>query len=307
MQVYADLKNITKGAKQRPDKRGKKMKRLTGLSRRANIAEKDFAEMRDAGIDCIEVSPAEEEYDTVLDFAKLKELSDKYGVALRSFHHRFGDEFDISSCDENVRKGAVAYYSKFIKEAAEVGIMINIVHASFEEIFASERADRMAAAKKSLVELAEYADTFGSTIAVEDLPRTCLGNCSAEILELISADARLRICFDTNHLLGEKIPDFINACKGKIVATHFSDYDFINERHWLPGEGDINWHELMDTLDGIGYTDPVLYEMNFESTWTIFRETPLTPFDFKRNHVELEGRLDLTRRGERKLKIGMWQ
>lgn len=282
------------------------MKRLTGISRNADITEQDFATMRDAGIDCIELSPAGEQYDNV-DFKTFKELSDKYGVALRSFHHRFGDEFDISSCDESIRTGAVAYYSKFIKEAAEVGIMINIVHASFEEIFDSERADRMVAAKKSLVALAEYADTFGATIAVEDLPRTCLGNCSAEILELISADDRLRICFDTNHLLGEKIPDFIAACKGKIVATHFSDYDFINERHWLPGEGDINWGELMDALDSIGYTGPVLYEMSLVSTWTIFRETPLTPFDFKRNHVELEGRLELTRRGERKLKIGMWQ
>lgn len=278
------------------------MKRQTGMSRCAAIAQADFIEMANAGIECLEISPKGEEYDTILNIKKLAELARKHGIEPRSFHHRFGVEFDISQTNEEIRKSAVNYYSRFIKEAAECGVMINIVHASFEEIFVPERADRMAAAKRSLRELAEYADRFGAIIAVEDLPRTCLGNTSKEILELIGVDERLRVCFDTNHLLTEKNVDFINACADKIVATHFSDYDFINERHWLPGEGDIDWCELMDALDGAGVMCPVNYELSLVSTYTIEREVPLTPRDIKQNHTELEGRLNLTKRGVRKLK-----
>lgn len=282
------------------------MKRLTGLSRNADITREDFAEMKNAGIDCIEVSPKEEQYDTILDFDRLKSLADEFGIILRSFHQRFGEKYDISSTDEIIRTSAISYYEKFIPDAAKVGIKIHVVHASFEPIEDKERAARIASAKKSLAELAEYAAQYDAVIAVEDLPRSCLGNCSADMLELTSADDRLMICFDTNHLLGEKITDFIRATAHKYITVHFSDYDFINERHWLPGEGDINWRELMDTLDEMGYEGPVLYELGFVAPKTIVRPRNLNAYDFKRNHIELEGRLELTKIGERKPNLGMW-
>ena len=282
------------------------MKRLTGLSRNADITREDFAEMKNAGIDCIEVSPKAEQYDTILDFDRLKALADEFDITMRSFHQRFSVEYDISSTDENIRTSAVAYYEKFISDAARVGIKIHVVHASSEPIEDEDRAAHIASAKKSLAELAEYAAQYDSVIAVEDLPRSCLGNCSADMLELTSADDRLMICFDTNHLLSENIADFIRATAHKYITVHFSDYDFINERHWLPGEGDINWCELMDTLDEMGYEGPVLYELGFVAPTTIVRPRDLNAYDFKRNHIELEGRLELTKIGERKPNLGMW-
>ena len=262
--------------------------------------------MKNAGIDCIEVSPKAEQYDTILDFDRLKALADEFDITLRSFHQRFSVEYDISSTDENIRTSAVAYYEKFISDAARVGIKIHVVHASSEPIEDEDRAAHIASAKKSLAELAEYAAQYDSVIAVEDLPRSCLGNCSADMLELTSADDRLMICFDTNHLLSENIADFIRATAHKYITVHFSDYDFINERHWLPGEGDINWCELMDTLDEMGYEGPVLYELGFVAPTTIVRPRDLNAYDFKRNHIELEGRLELTKIGERKPNLGMW-
>lgn len=67
----------------------------------------------------------------------------------------------------------------------------------------------MSQAKKSLAFLAEFAGKHGAVIAVEDLPRTCLGRNSSDIKELLSADKRLKVCFDTNHLLGEDNLDFM--------------------------------------------------------------------------------------------------
>ena len=52
------------------------------------------------------------------------------------------------------------------------------------------------------------------------------------MLELISADERLVICFDTNHLLSEDPVEFIHKCGHKIVTLHVSDYDFIDEKHF---------------------------------------------------------------------------
>ena len=67
----------------------------------------------------------------------------------------------------------------------------------------------MAASKNSLNELADFAAERGAVIAVEDLPRTCLGNCADEMLEILEANEKLRVCFDTNHLLKDTNGNFL--------------------------------------------------------------------------------------------------
>lgn len=274
--------------------------RKTGLSQPADITAKNFENYRTAGIDCLEISPREHEYDT-LDINNIKKLADEFNIELQSFHLRFApfDKYDISNTDETLRLFAVDYHKKFIKDCSAVGIKIFVIHASGEPIDDSNRKQKLELSKKSLCELAEYADTFEAVIAVEDLPRTCLGNCSSELLDIISCDSRLKICFDTNHMLFEDLSSFLRSVSLKLVTTHFSDYDFIDERHWLPGEGDIDWNELMNTFDEIGYNGPVLYELGYKAPKTLTRPRDLTPSDFKLNHTELENRRKLTVIGNR--------
>ena len=110
----------------------------------------------------------------------------------------------------------------------------------------------MECAKRTLAALADFAAQFNAVIAVENLPRTCLGRDSKDILELLSAHDALRVCYDTNHLLGEDAVRFIEAVGDKIITTHVSDYDFLNERHWLPGEGKVNWQEILPAAENGG-------------------------------------------------------
>jgi sugar phosphate isomerase/epimerase len=42
--------------------------------------------------------------------------------------------------------------------------------------------------------------------------------------------------------------------------VHFSDYDFVDERHFFPTDGKINWVHLIRKLYGCGYTGPWIYE-----------------------------------------------
>ncbi len=261
------------------------------------LTREHFEAMRDAGIYGVEVSPRANEYDEA-DLTAIKMLADEYGIVLWSFHLRFHDfeGYDISNLNAAGRRHAIDYAKKFIEKSGAVGIRYVIIHASGEPIEECDRAEKLRLSKEALSELAEFAASFGITVAVEDLPRSCLGNCSSELLDLISADGRLRICFDTNHLLGEEIDAFIRACGDKIVTVHFSDYDFVNERHWLPGEGQIDWVSLMDALDGVGYCGPILYEVPFSQKGikSIVRGRDLTPSDYKKNAQELMARSPLT-------------
>lgn len=272
-----------------------------GLSTCGNkpLDEKAFITMRDSGIDVIELSIPD--FDG-FDFAAVRSLSDKYGVGVWSLHLPFMpfENIDISSADETVRKGTLKLLDDIIDRAADIGVDKFIVHPSGEPIPEEDREERMKNSMQSLDHLAERAAEYGAVIAVEDLPRTCLGRNSDEILRLISVNERLRVCFDVNHLLSEDTCDFAEKLGEKIVTLHISDYDFIDERHWLPGEGDIKWQGLLSTLEKIGYNGAWMYEVSFKASNTIERRM-LSYSDFYDNAMSLFGGITPEAVGRRKL------
>lgn len=258
-----------------------------GLSSCGKIISNElFSEYRSASITDMEISARIEELKR-LDLAEICETAARYDVRIHSLHLPFMpfSEFDISSAA--LSEQTVEYLSALIRRAGEAKIKLFIIHPSAEPIEEADRAARIEIAKRSLVRLAEEAAAFGGVIAVENLPRTCLGRNCDEILQLISADERLRVCFDTNHLLSEDPVHFIRTVGDRIVTTHVSDYDLKNERHWLPGEGVTDWNAIYAALREVGYNGPWLYELGFDAPKTILRERALTCADFVQNANEI--------------------
>jgi sugar phosphate isomerase/epimerase len=262
---------------------------LLALSTNGAAATREtFQKYREAQIPAMEVSNGQMADADRIDFPMLRRCADEFGITLWSYHLPFAPFKSLDPSVPALAEGTVAYFCSLIDKAADAGIRIFVVHPSGEPIAEEDRPMRMSTAKKSLFALAEYAKKKGGVIAVEDLPRTCLGRDSSDILELISAHPDLRVCFDTNHLLKEDIGDFIRAVGDKSVTTHVSDYDFINERHWLPGEGQIDWAMLKNTLKSVGYAGCWLYELGLGgSDWTIDRPRALTHRDIRRNYEEI--------------------
>ena len=249
-------------------------------------------------ISCIEISERYETYKN-LDYGMLKELSEKHSVELWSLHLPFDADIDISN--PMYSSSTIEIHKTIIEKATEIGITTFILHPSAEPISDTERQERMSRSKQSLHILAEFAHRRGAVIAVENLPRTCLGKNKEEMLELLSANDGLRACFDTNHLLSGCPVEFIKALGDKMITTHISDYDFINERHWLPGEGCLDWQSIINALREINYNGPWLYELGFEAPNTIDRPKNLTCEDFARNANELFSGLPVTVIGKSKI------
>ena len=255
-----------------------------GLSTPSNneINEEFFKSCAEAGIFYIEISVSNE-LSKKLDYESIKKWADKYGVHLWSFHLPFWPFSEIDISKPELADDSVEYLKGYIDKAARIGIDKFIIHASGEPIDEGERELRMKIAKKSLASLADYASLFGAKIAVENLPRTCLGRNSSDIKELLSAHKSLVSCFDTNHLLGQDFCEYIDEIGDKIITLHVSDYDFKDERHWLPYEGKINWQKMLKKLAQIKYNGVWLYEIELNAPWTINRARPLTAQDFVEN------------------------
>ena len=252
------------------------------------LTKETFQACHDVGIGAIEVSVTKEAFKDI-DYQNLKALSKEYDIKLWSYHMPFSRSWkiDISSLEKETRQSTVTYFKELIAKASDIGIDKFVVHPSCEPIADELRAEFIKNSQESLNELAEFAHSCGSVIAVENLPRTCLGRDSKEMLELIRVNDKLRVCFDTNHVLKENVVDFVKNVNDKIVTLHVSDCDFVNERHWLPGEGKIDWPGLITALKEVNYSGVWMYEIGFKAPDSIKRERDLTFIDFVHNAEQL--------------------
>lgn len=250
------------------------------------FSEKLFADYREAGIEAMEVSVGKTT-GVDLPYREIAKWAKDQSVELWSYHLPFGPFSEIDISNPELQAHTVAYFADLMGRISEIGIDKFIIHPSGEPIRNEDRPLRMACAKESLFQLAEAGKKYGVILAVEDLPRTCLGRNSEEILELISVHPDLAVCFDTNHLLSEDPAEFVRRVGDRIITTHVSDYDFIDERHWLPGEGSINWQALLQALCDVHYRGVWLYELGFGCPKTLLRERDLTCRDFAQNAEEL--------------------
>ncbi len=239
---------------------------------RETLTDSVFEEYRDAGIKYMEISlknienynDPDEKTEAIIshDIDKIKSAAIRNNVIIWSLHLPFGAGYYDISCEETEkRQNAVQKYSRLIGYASKIGAKIAVVHPSFEPIEDCIREERLKLSANSLYILSKEAKKCGIKLAVENLPRTCLGRTSDEIMKLISADESLGVCFDVNHLLIQSHKDFVSMVRNKIITVHISDYDFIDECHLLPGKGKIDWKELIGLLKDVGYNGPFMNEV----------------------------------------------
>lgn len=231
-----------------------------------SLNDQSFENLAGAGITDIELSLSPEEQ-SLDEMKRIKRLADEYGISIWSYHLPFSSAvpFNLATTEHEIRRRTMECWTETIHLAGEIGVDKFVVHpsdgASKDEVIRNEQLNLSISCLNSLVEV---ADKYHADIAVENLPRTCLGSRIDEFEKLISGNDKLKVCFDTNHLLYDKHSDFIKRFGTKIITLHVSDYDYVDERHWLPGEGKINWHELYASLVGAGYNGAWLYEVSLE-------------------------------------------
>lgn len=254
------------------------------------LTDEGMESLRAAGVRAVELSFEREATERMNLEAVCSRLR-AHDLRAWSVHLPF-DGLDIAALDEALRRETLAFHAQLIERAGAQGIGTAVIHPCLEPVAQADRAARMQQAKRSLQELAGRAEAAGVVLAVEDLPRSCLGNCGRELKELLSADERLRICFDTNHLLLERWQDVLPALSGKIRTVHLSDYDFVDERHWLPGEGRLDWARLLRALGAAGYRGPLMYEVGLGAPRHLARTQPRTLQEFTENYRMLRALME---------------
>ena len=230
---------------------------------------------RDAGIHYMEFSGGDiaafEKTEYVKNARAIFAKAKSYDVTISSVHIPFSpfSLLDPAFADPEKRDKIVTIQSELIRAAADSGVEIAVIHPSGEPYAEEEREDRLQCAIDTIGRLNGIAKEAGITLALENLPRTCLCRSSAEMLRFLHDIPDLHVCFDTNHNLAEPNVDFIRAVGSHIVTLHVSDYDFVDEKHWFPMEGKNPWNDIFAALEEAGYNGRFTYEVSFKDGKTI--------------------------------------
>ena len=198
----------------------------------------------------------------------LRKLLSSSNAKAISLHLPFGDDWDISVIDEKQRQRIVEKVRRLIEANLEFGAGQLTLHASFEPIEAMERTRRVTQVRRSITELLPTLEPHHLKLAVEWLPRTCLGNHETELQELVAGFDRniIGIILDVNHLMERhrELPQIIACLAPRLFSLHLSDYDGVDEKHWLPGNGVIDWAAVLAALQAARLDNlPLIFETGF--------------------------------------------
>lgn len=245
-----------------------------------------FREMKENRIDYLELSLGRD-YGT--DFRTVGKQVLDAGIGIWSAHLPFRptDRLDISLESPELRRNTVAYFTELIETISDLGVDKFVIHPSTPLPVGASREERIKCSMDTLDKLAEVAARCGVALAVEDMVTSCIGCNLAEFGQILSANEKLRVCLDTNHLLTCSHEAFIREFGSKIITLHISDYTGDQERHWFPGEGIVNWPEIPKLLKSAGYNGVWMYELSLNGAKSVDRGRPLTFRDFRRNADEI--------------------
>jgi sugar phosphate isomerase/epimerase len=184
----------------------------------------------------------------------------------RSIHACFGkaNDYDFSQLDEKGCREAINTAFEAVNIAVGLDAGVIVMHLSVPPVLPTERARRRQRCLLSLSEIGQAAAVNGRRIALENLPGSNLGNDIDELDWFLDrlGDETFGICLDVNHLEDRyaELPDIVRSIGPRLAALHVSDYDGLEEKHWKPGKGVVDWPSLMKALAEIHYSGPFTFE-----------------------------------------------
>lgn len=187
-----------------------------------------------------------------------KRILDKMGM--RAFQVHGPWQWPPVDDTEEGRSERFEKMSKAIRGTALLGCDRMILH----NLMPSRRIDTDPVYVKELnaaffTRLCEVARPYGVTICLENMPFAC--QCLArprqtlEFVKSLGLD-NLRVCLDTGHaeVVGTSPAAAVRMIgKENLYALHVHDTDGLRDRHWIIGDGVIDWKDFGAALREIGF------------------------------------------------------
>ena len=210
-------------------------------------------EVKQAGFDAVTIdicgmayAPLFEEYSV-----RACKMVKKAGLDIETIHLPFGSTWvDLCSPWEADREEIIKWVVKVCKRLEKFGVRAFVMHPGYPNCDEETRGKWMDKLADSSERIAQQLNSF---FCVENMVGGALLNTADKHKEFVDKAPSAYAVVDVNHLLLDKPEDALIKLGNRIKAVHISDYDFVYERHMLPGEGQIDWMKVIGALEQIGF------------------------------------------------------
>ena len=193
-----------------------------------------------------------------------RRILNRQGVWVRTIHSDLG--VNLAALDDDERSRAVTSVASCFEPFAELGGFAVIVHPTGRDSNVDAEL-HIGAFRRSLDTLTARAEELGIRLACENLQHKGQSRplCRMEDLRRVVDDypSTVGICLDTGHANNNGLDpaDEARIAGERLIALHLQDTDAVEDRHWPPGMGNINWRRVSAALIEIGFDGAWTFEV----------------------------------------------
>lgn len=122
-------------------------------------------------------------------------------------------------------------------------------------------------AKLAIERILPTVEKYGLSLNIELCPRQAISHTPEDLEKLLDGMPEcVGICFDVNHgdLRGREIPEWIARLGKRIRTFHISDCDGIDECHWMPGVGAMDWPAILHEIARLDHDCVLIWEVSMD-------------------------------------------
>ena len=225
--------------------------------------------IRESGFSTVEVcsSPRHLDFHDRRAVERAAERISELGMEAYSFHAPFAPNIDISSSDAAQREASIVEVCHAANAAALLRAHYFVLHPGPENHApapAQEQLSQMQHVIDSINRIARHCRELGVICVLENkLPHLLFGNTS-DILWILDGinGVEVGVCLDTGHaFLSGDVHNLTQKLAGHLKMIHAHDNHGSADDHLAPGDGKIDWMQLLQDLLGIRFHGVLILEM----------------------------------------------
>ena len=198
--------------------------------------------IKDSGFDATCLWWEDETYPRIIPVDDMPAMVRDHGLLIDNIHCPYEDVNELWSEDKSVRKKVIDTYYAYIDSCAKHEVSHMIMHATNEGYF----CDEMSLGVNSLLSLVRRAEEQGIKVVIENTR-------DYDIIDFLLSEIDstfLGLCYDSSHdwIYGQSEGALLDKWKDRLLCTHLSDNNRVEDKHWIPGDGQVQWNKIMPNI-----------------------------------------------------------
>jgi len=180
------------------------------------------------------------------------------GLFLENIHIPYDNCDELWSEHKSTRDAIVNKYIVWLNDCAKYNIPIMVMHIT-DSLNLPSPDQNGHYGIDSISRLLKVAEDLGVTIAIENTGRE-------DYIYFVLSELHSNyfgFCYDSSHnrIYSKNDLALLENLANCIVTTHLSDNDGHQDRHWLPGEGIIDWEKVCKVFPQVDYAGYLTLEV----------------------------------------------